>query len=86
MLCDGDCFNCKFDDCILTDRELARQMRAPKKKVEKKEKAKAIKKSLPKQANRIGKLKGEFKLEYILTPLPGSPESERRWGVNNDES
>ena len=64
-VCDGDCFNCKFDDCIITDKELVRQMREPKKG--------------KKKIYKIGKLKGEFKAEYILTPLPGSPEVERTW-------
>lgn len=71
--CDGDCFNCKYDDCILTDTELRRAMR--KKSVIKKRK---------KQKNRIGKLKGEFKAEYILTPLPHSPESQRTWSVDDE--
>lgn len=32
LVCDENCFECKYDDCILTDRELIRQMRQPKKR------------------------------------------------------
>lgn len=72
MSCDGDCFNCKYDDCILTDKELIRQMRKPK----------SIGTPYKPHKHRIHDVKGEFKSEYILTPLPGSPESQRTWEVN----
>lgn len=76
MPCDGDCFNCKYDDCILTDTELRRAMRKPKN-------PKPKRKVTP---FRIGAPKGEFKAEYILTPLPHSPEVQRTWEVIDDES
>lgn len=74
MACDGNCFECKYDDCILTDKELIKQMRRPKSTLKRKT-----------QPNRIGNVKqGEFKAEFILTPLPGSPEVVRTWEVNNE--
>ena len=74
-VCEGDCFNCVYDDCILTDTELRRIMRKPRA-------PKPKRKITP---FRIGEPVTEFKAEYILTPLPGSPEVKRTWG-EDDES
>lgn len=79
MGCNEDCFNCPYDDCILTDKELIKQMRKPKKKQESKIKRKCA-------LHRIKTVKGDFKKEFILTPLPGSPESQRTWEGEEDES
>lgn len=86
MSCNGDCFNCKYDDCIITDSELRKQMREKreKKKTEEEKKIKTKKRKVT--PFRIGVPKGELKAEYILTPLPHSPESQRTWSVNEDES
>ena len=78
FVCDGDCFNCKHEDCIITDTELVKQMRKKGKNITSKRR-----KTTP---FRIGAAEKEFKAEYILTPLPDSPEVKRKWGVKKDES
>lgn len=60
--CNGDCFNCTYDDCKISYRDLIKQMTVKKRKY---------------TQHRMKKVKGDFKAEYILTPLPGNCPVER---------
>lgn len=64
--CNGDCFNCIYDDCIIDYRHATSVRLQDKHNREEKEK---IKKKPPQKQKRK-KLKGGFCAEYISTPLP----------------